>query len=526
MTASRRSMLKLAAGAGLAMAATPGLSGCSARSEVNPGQLTSTAKLPAPFTLPLPIPTPMKPSTTGAGGDRYAMTLRQADVEILPGYRTRIWGYDGTFPGPYLEARQGIATALTLTNRLTVPIATHMHGALAPPTEDGFPTDLVYPASLAHLADPAKTAAMSGMQGMPGMPSMTDPLARTSALTRTYTFPMAQRAATLWYHDHRMDFTGAQVWKGLFGLCVIRDEREAALGLPSGQREIPLMITDRAFDADGQLIYPTSDPTLLGKPGMSKAIAAGAQGDVVLVNGAPWPHLEVAAVRYRLRFVNASNARRYELELDGPADSAFTQIGSDGGLLAHPVTHRTLHISPGERFDVVVDFSRYPVGSLFTLRNTAASGGPGQVMQFKVTSKASDDSTIPDTLSTIENLTPTGARRRLVFSRGGDQWRINGTTFDPAKPLLRPKFGAVEEWRVFSTERHPFHLHGTQFQVLGRNRGGPGAYDRGWKDTVELSPGTEIRLAVRFDAYRGRFLAHCHNLEHEDMGMMATLSVS
>ncbi|MFJ2095535.1 multicopper oxidase family protein [Streptomyces sp. NPDC087901] len=246
----------------------------------------------------------------------------------------------------------------------------------------------------------------------------------------------------------------------------------------------------------------------------------------ILVNGAPRPFAEVAAVRYRLRFVNASNARRYELRLDGPGESAFVQIGSDGGLLDAPVTHSTLRISPAERFDVVVDFGKYPVGSLVTLKNTAATGRPGQVMQFKVTSKTTDDSTVPAKLSTIEDLVPAGTVRRLVFSRNGDQWRINGRAFDPATPLLRPQFGAVEEWRVLSVERHPVHLHGTQFQVLGRGRGGPGAYDGGWKDTVELAPGSEIRLAVRFDAYRGRYIAHCHNLEHEDMAMMAAILVA
>jgi FtsP/CotA-like multicopper oxidase with cupredoxin domain len=346
-----------------------------------------------------------------------------------------------------------------------------------------------------------------------------------TAVQRDYTFPMNQRAATLWYHDHRMDFTGAQVWKGLLGLCVVRDAEEAKLPLPGGEREIPLVICDRAFDADGQLAYPSDDPTLLGRAGTAKSIMGGAQGDVILVNGAPWPFLEVAAVKYRLRFVNASNARRYELKHDGPGPGAFLQIGSDGGLLAAPVTHTTLRMSPAERFDVVVDFSAYAPGSVVTLKNAAADGGPGQVMQFKVTGKASDDSSVPAQLSTIEKPTPTGAKRRLVFSLNGSQWEVNGKSFDPAKPLLKPQFGVTEEWTVLSVERHPVHLHGTHFQVLKRGSGGPGEYDGGWKDTVELSPGSEIQLAVRFDGFRGRYVAHCHNLEHEDMAMMAAVQV-
>jgi spore coat protein A len=362
------------------------------------------------------------------------------------------------------------------------------------------------------------------MTGM-GMPSMRDPYAQVSALTRTYRFPMTQRAATLWYHDHRMDFTGAQVWKGLLGMCVVRDAEDDGLPLPKGDRELPLVITDRAFDADGQLVYPSKDPTLLGAPGMDKVIVGGAQGDVVLVNGAPWPYLDVAAVRYRLRILNGSNARRYELRLDGPGEGTFTQVGSDGGLLAAPRAHSTLHLSPGERFDVVVDFSKYPVGAVVTVRNAADSGGPGQVMQFRVTSKASDDSEIPARLSTVDQLTVDGATRRVVFSLSGSEWKVNGKSFDPARPVLRPEFGKTEEWIVLSVERHPVHLHGTRFQVLSRGSGGAGEYDAGWKDTVELSPGTEVHLAVRFDVARGRYVAHCHNLEHEDMAMMATVQV-
>ena len=242
---------------------------------------------------------------------------------------------------------------------------------------------------------------------------------------------------------------------------------------------------------------------------------------MILVNGAPWPFLEVAAVKYRLRLVNASNARRYELKLDGPGGGEFIQIGSDGGLLAAPVRHTSLHMASAERFDVVVDFSKYPVGSTVTLKNSAASGGAGQVMQFKVTSKASDDSSVPDTLSTVEKLTVDGAKRKLVFSLQGDKWQINGEDFDPAHPLLRPVFGKTEEWTVTSVERHSVHVHGTHFQVTS----GPTEYNHGWKDTVELSPGTEIKVAIRFDAYRGRYVAHCHNLEHEDMAMMAAIQV-
>ncbi|MEU6431265.1 multicopper oxidase domain-containing protein [Microbispora sp. NPDC046973] len=517
---TRRAVLKAAA---LALPSAV-LTGCAGGGgSVGPGTLTSAARLPAPYTLPLPLPVPAAPVRSSADGDHYEMTLKETTTEILPGYATTIWGYDGTFPGTYLEARSGTPMILHQTNLLPVPIATHLHGGITPPSQDGFPTDLLYPRSLAHLA--TGRLRREAHTGHGGHETMHDPFAQVSTHQRAYAFPMRQRAATLWYHDHRMDFTGAQVWKGLAGLCVVRDDEDDALPLPRGEREIPLLLCDRAFDADGQLVYPAADPTLLGAPGMDESIMGGAQGDVILVNGAPWPYLEVAAARYRLRLINASNARRYELRLDGPADSRFTQIGGDGGLLEAPVHHTTLRISPAERFDVVVDFSRYAVGSSVTLVNLAGADGAGRVMRFHITRKAGDDSAIPNRLSDLPPLIPRGAHRHLVFSRNGSQWQINGTPFDPAVPHLRPAFGTTEHWTILSVERHPFHLHGAFFRVLGRGSSGPGPYDAGWKDTVELVPGDQIHLAVRFDAYRGRYLAHCHNLEHEDMAMMATLQV-
>ena len=193
------------------------------------------------------------------------MTLQQAEAEILPGYQTKIFGYNGTFPGPYLDVRAGTPMVVHQTNQLPVPIVTHLHGGLTPPSDDGFPTDLVFPKALADMADPGK-AASDVRHGRDAVDD--DPLAHLTAVQRDYVFPLNQRAATLWYHDHRMDFTGAQVWRGLFGLCVLRDAEDDKLPLPKGEREIPLMIGDRAFDADGSCVYPAKDPTLLGKPGM------------------------------------------------------------------------------------------------------------------------------------------------------------------------------------------------------------------------------------------------------------------
>src|SRR5690606_26038926 len=189
---------------------------------------------------------------------------------------------------------------------------------------------------------------------------------------RDYGYPNDHRATTLWYHDHRMDFTLPQVWRWLAGLYLITAIDEEALLLPHGDRDLPIMAMGPPFSADGALAYPSLDPNLASIPGVIEDYAAGVLGDVMLVNGVPWPELEVDAARYRFRIVNACNARRIQLQLDPPPPGgpAFVQVGSDGGLVAEPVEHTAVLAAPAERFDVVVDFSGYPVGTEVTLINT------------------------------------------------------------------------------------------------------------------------------------------------------------
>ena len=473
--------------------------------------LTSAAPLPQPFAVPLPIPPVKRPTRSTAGANYFDLTAEEAEVEILPGLRTRIMGYDGIFPGPTIRARRGRQTVLRYRNKLGVPTVVHLHGGHTPAESDGFPTDLVLPAA-------------GGSGYVPQAVGGT-----TSIGTRTYTNPMNQRAATLWYHDHRMGFTGPQVWRGLAGFLLVADDEDDALPLPKGPRDVPLMITDRAFAADGALIYPGMDPHLVGMAGVDADHMQGAAGDVILVNGAPWPRMEVDAARYRFRILNASNARRYELALDH--DGSFTQIGSDQGLLAAPVRHDTIPIAPAERFDVIVDFGAYPVGTEVTLTNRLGAGGTAQVMRFVVTRTVPDESAIPEKLSAYEALPATAPTTRpWMFKKGhvssmgmdGDGWVVNGKEFDPRRIDAAPKLGEVEIWRLATDAYHPVHIHLSPFQVVSRNGGPPGTGDQGWKDTIDLNPKEYADVAVRFDDYTGRYLLHCHNLEHEDMAMMAT----
>jgi spore coat protein A len=287
------------------------------------------------------------------------------------------------------------------------------------------------------------------------------------------------------------------------------------------------MICDRAFAADGSFWYPSRDPELRHVPGVDGGHIEGVLGDVILVNGAPWPVLEVAAARYRLRVLNASNARRYRLALDPPSRAGLVQVGGDGGLLSRPVRHRYVDIAAAERFDLVVDFSEYRVGQEVTLVNQLGSGSTGYVMRFRVVRNEADDSAIPDRLSTVERLDPARATltREWRFTRGARDghrgWVINGQAFDPDRMDARPRLGEVELWRFGSDLHHPVHVHLSPFQVVSRGGGPPGPFDRGWKDTVDLRPAEHVDVAVRFTGYAGAYVLHCHNLEHEDMAMMA-----
>ncbi|MEV0637555.1 multicopper oxidase family protein [Streptomyces sp. NPDC050619] len=512
MSLTRRKLLRLASGAALALPVASALTGCQDEGGSTGALRKSGGKAPTPFKVPLPLPPVLEPSRTEGGVDYYDIVQRPAQVEIVPGTKTEIWGYNGLFPGPTLSTRSGRPIVVRHANQLQVPVAVHLHGGKTPPEHDGFPTDLILPRSGweggGHDAHGGDTA-----QG-----------------SREYRYPLQQPAATLWYHDHRMDFTGPQVYFGLAGFHLVHDDEEEALPLPKGERDIPLMICDRSFTADGAFDYPSLDPGLKGEHGVTEDFMEGVLGDVILVNGAPWPVLEVTNTRYRFRLLNASNARRYRLALDpGPqSGSAFVQVGSDVGLLGRPIGHDEIQLASAERFDVVVDFSKFPVGTKIDMINKLDDGDAGKVMRFHVVRKASDESQVPSKLVDFEPLSRSSATvtRKFDFNqRSDDGWDINGQMYDPQRDDAVPELGATEIWRFDGDAHHPIHLHLAHFQVLSRNQNAPGPYDSGWKDTIDLQSGKEMEIIARFTGYRGRYVFHCHNLEHEDMGMMANFRV-
>jgi spore coat protein A len=536
---------------------------------LNPRQNNTAAATLTRFVDALPIPPVISPTGVVAGVPLYTVTMRPFQRKLhrdLP--PTPLWGYNSVYPGPTFEVRRGHPIAVDWKNDLPthhfLPIDPTIHGA-EPPTPEV--------RTVVHL---------HGQKVLPdsdGYPEawFTRGFAQTGPFftTRTYHYPNDQQATTLWYHDHALGITRLNVYAGLSGMYLIRDEVEDNLNLPDGEFEIPLMIQDRFLNPDGSLLYPVQVP---GDPDprVPPIWLPEFFGDTVLVNGKVWPYLEVEARKYRFRMLNSSNARFYHLTLNesnaqgaslGRPGPPFFQIGTDGGLLPAPVRLTELLIAPAERFDLVIDFSGL-AGKFFVLNNDGAApfpdGGdvvPTDVMLFKVTRlRNPDNSSLPAHLSSVPLLSPSSAvrTRDLVLteldSDAGNpiMAMINGAHWDD--PVTEsPKAGSVEIWRIINTtgDGHPIHIHLVQFQILNRQPFDvdqypqrlvftgppvpPGPNERpAWKDTVQSFPGEVVRIIARFDLPTGthlsrgerlRYVLHCHILEHEENEMMRPYDV-
>lgn len=464
-----------------------------------PGEATPGLEAYRPFTQPLQIPRTIelgaKPRTLRAGDDSQQM---------LPGARTPMWTFNGTFPGPTLSLQSGRVAKLRVVNDLPAeagPLSIHLHGGHHPATEDGQPLD--YLIRRHH--------------------------------ERVYRYPMTSEGrghhgAFLWYHDHHMDVTGRNIWRGLAGMAIVNDPADRKFGLPSGDFDIPLMIVDRRFEQDNSAPYPPGANT---SPPNDAAV-----GDVILVNGVPQPYLDVAARRYRFRILNASNFTPYNLRLDD--GSSMTQIAGGQGLLPAPVEREVINIGPAQRVEVVVDFSGQS-GEKMTLESIARSqldlgtGSPAtEILQFRVGATAADPSRVPNKLRPLPDWVqeaPEVPDRTWAFGLGADargiRWTINGRTFDPERVDAEVPRDAIETWLIVNTSQvtHLVHLHGVPFAILERNGAPPPAWEAGLEDTVTVDPGDRVAIAARFSDYLGRYTFHCHMLEHEDHGMMTQFEV-
>lgn len=459
-----------------------------------------------------------------------ALKATPLEIPILPGAPTRVWSFrarllkgdpaslvhlERSYLGPIIRARPGQKVRIRFTNDVADETIVHWHGLHVPANMDGHPRFVI-----------------------------------AKGQSYIYEFEVRNRAGTYWYHPHPHGITGPQVYGGLAGLFLVSDDEEKAAGLPTGDCDIPLVIQDRAFDNRNQLVYLS---------GHRMERMTGFLGDWIMVNGRPDFSLPVATRAYRLRFLNGSNARIYKLAWqDG---RPLTVIGTDGGLLEKPLLRPYVMLGPGERLEVWADFSQYPVGSesaLVSLPFDAGAMGGGRmgggmmgsaaglpngagfsILRVKVNRREQETLALPRRLATISRYRLADAvnhnnPRRFQLVMRHMAWTINGRTFRMQEVAHDEKvrLNTLEVWEFINegggmgmmggmNMPHPMHLHGMQFQVLER-RGvrHEGYVDEGWKDTVLLMPGERIKILVRFGDYPGLFLYHCHNLEHEDMGMM------
>jgi len=487
---------------------------------------------------------------------------RPGEAQILSGAPTKLWRYfaevasgdkdvatpmaDG-FLGPLLRFRQGQKIRIRLHNELPEKTITHWHGLHVPMAADGHPV---------YAIDPGQSF--------------------------TYEFEVKNRAGLHFYHPHTHEATATQVYRGLAGGILVTDAEEAALGLPSGEFELPLVLQDRAFNGDNQVVYGG---------GMHLSMF-GFYGDHILVNGRPDRVFEVASRAYRLRILNGSNARIFKLGFDD--GSPLTLLGVDGGLLEAPQQRPYLMLAPGERLDVWVDFSGRPVGARVELRSLpysgavspmaqrmmgvsdmiAPPGGAYRIATFAVTRAVGDSPSLPKTLAKWthrkrEDAANSDDPAPIAISEAPMRMLLNGAPYgDDIGPRERFPMGSLQLMKIFHDHgggmgmggmrggmgmggmgmgmggmgggmmgfamMHPVHLHGQQFEVIAQSFDGDGGdyatireglvYD-GLKDTVLVPPGQRLDILKPFEDFKGRFMYHCHILEHEDMGMMRQFEV-
>ncbi len=516
---------------------------------------TACPVVPTAFLDPMPIPAVAVPVSGTAGGvATYDIAMREVSQQLhseLP--PTTVWAYgDGPsgarFPGPTIEATSGQTVTVNWINDLRDTAA---GGSPAPLRSDHLlPVDLCAHGAedsartVVHLHGTHTAAEFDGHPEDTFLPGQQD----------SYVYPNDQLPGTLWYHDHALGTTRLNVYLGLAGFFLLRDATENALGLPSGEFEIPLAIADRSFRPDGSLVYPAT-------------LQESFFGNTILVNGVVWPFHAVERGRYRLRLLNASNSRHLTLEFcpgqatsPCPAPASFDVIGGDLGLLAAPVSLTRITLGPAERADVVFDFEPYvaPAATDVYLVNSAPAPFPGppgagvvaEVMKFEVQDLPGDTDPLPASLRPGVPLDENDAVafRELELVRGpGDacsafRWEIVSIDAGAAVGsrwtdiVEYPELGSVEVWTFVNRSgmSHPMHLHQKDFQILDRqdfdvvmgeivpigSPSPPAPEEAGPKDTVQVHPNEMVRIIKRFEDYAGLFAYHCHILEHEDHEMM------
>jgi spore coat protein A, manganese oxidase len=462
------------------------------------------SNLPAPFTVPFAIPPVAVPTGTDATTDYYHLEMIPSMLQILPGYQTPMYTYNGTFPGPTIKVQQGRRVRMRQCNELPSRHATlnyepwtsvHLHGSPSLPQYDGYASDITRPNQY-----------------------------------KDYHYPNTQTARTLWYHDHGLHHTAENVYQGLAAQYLNYDPQEQALPIPHGEYDLPLIVSDAMFKNDGSLLFSLDNES-------------GMYGDVILVNGRPWPAMQVKRRKYRFRVLNASISRSYAFSLDS-GDPVWI-IGTDGGLMPAPQAVKEWKHGMAERYEVIIDFSKYPPGRRVVLRNRSPKNNQtfsntDKVMAFDVVADNFDPSnnSVPDVLNPsnpamLLNESDAVATRKISLFREHGQWTVNGNTWDRVVQSnythveANPTRGTAEIWEIENLSGgwfHPFHIHLVDFKVLDRNGKPPFPWEKGPKDVVYMGENEKVRLLMRFDGV-GKYMIHCHNLIHEDHDMMSQFEV-
>jgi FtsP/CotA-like multicopper oxidase with cupredoxin domain len=465
-------------------------------------------RLIKPFELDFNFLSLLKPLRSDRTTDYYEIVIEKAKQEILPGFQTEIWGYNGIAPGPLIRQQQGRRSIVRFINKLgrdsqkqDINAVIHLHGMPAEPQYDGYAMDFIPP-----------------------------------NYYKDYIYPN-DRVATLWYHDHVMDLTWRNVYMGQVGMYIVEDEYERNLPLPKGEYDVPLILESKRFALDGSLLFNNKEEKSLF------------DSSLTLVNGVSWPRMKVANRKYRFRILNGAAQTFYQLALSRSLESLtegeqLIVIGNDGGLIDKPVivaAPETLRISMAERYEVVIDFSQYPIGTRLYLQNTGLKTTVDfktpvkPLMCFDIVRQEADDSKIPSQIRPFEAIPLAAAvkERTFTYEKVDGKWVINGKSWDEKRIDAQINPGDVEIWTLINPQKgklHPVHLHLAEGQILDRNGKPPFAYERGWKDVFHVGSAETVRVALKFATREGRnlsgkYMMHCHHLEHEDNGMMSQFVV-
>ncbi len=499
---NRRDLLKLGLAGGAALMLPLER---TARTSLAISDRLPASKLPAPFTTAFVIPPVAQPAKVTADADIYDITMKSFREEVIPGYKTELWGYNGSVPGPTIRVRKGREAVVRHTNSLPAAhpdlrykpwTSVHLHGSASLPQYDGYASDITNPGEY-----------------------------------KDYRYPNIQDARTLWYHDHGVHHTSSNAYMGLFAQYQMSDAVEDSLPIPKGRYDVPLLISDAMFANDGSLLFDTEGDSSL-------------YGDVILANGRPWPAMKVERRKYRFRMLNCSLSRSYRFALS--TGDPFTVIATDGGLMPAPQQVTQFRHGMAERYEVVIDFSKYKIGQRVVLKNLSNRNNEdydttGKVMAFDVTGDATDTSnnSVPGQLN--PNLDVMGLKesdavrtRRFKFERSGGQWTINDKTWQDVVDSdfrfvsANPGLNDTEIWEFANSSGgwfHPIHVHLVDFKVLTRNSAAPFAYEKGPKDVVYVGEGETVRVVAKFGPQKGKYMMHCHNLVHEDHDMMVQFEV-